>query len=650
MSSFFDELAGIRNFNEDRLTDGQAAALARIAKSCRRDAVMMTSIAGSGHPGGALSSLDIYNILLASANLTPANRTDPGRDRIVASHGHTSAGFYSVLSAWGFFDRDEAVPNFRRAGSPYQGHVERGVPGVEWGTGNLGQGLSAGVGFALADRALGRGGRVFVMLGDGEQPKGQIAEARRIASKEKLSSITALIDYNHIQISGRIEDVMPVNIPALWSADGWEVLECDGHSYSSLYGALKRALALPLPCVIICGTVMGKGVSFMEGIEDYHGKPVSGELLTQALIELGGDMAEFERMRALRFGPLPKESLTDNPAPSLDLGAAVIYTAHDKKDNRGAFGAALANVAERNFGVPGRTPIIAFDCDLAASVKLDGFAKFAQKCPELFIQAGIQEHAAATAAGAASVSGVVAVWADFGVFGIDEAYNQQRLNAINRAPLKTVLTHVGLDVGEDGMTHQCIDYVALARALFGCKIVVPADPNQTDRAARWMLGEPGSVFLAVGRNVLPVLLKEDGTPFFGAGYSFRYGEIDRLRSGDDATILAMGHMAGAALKARKALGAKGISVQVLHASSPLGMDASELAALVGDAPLVTCEDHEADTGLGAIAALHLARAGHCVRMKTLGVTRFGDSGNSNDVMARMGLSADDITAAVEVLL
>ena len=216
MSSFFDELAGIRNFNEDRLTDGQAAALDRIAKSCRRDAVMMTSIAGSGHPGGALSSTDIYNILLASANLTPANRTDPGRDRIVASHGHTSAGFYSVLSAWGFFDRDEAVPNFRRAGSPYQGHVERGVPGVEWGTGNLGQGLSAGVGFALADRALGRGARVFVTLGDGEQPKGQIAEARRIASKEKLSSITALIDYNHIQISGRIEDVMPVNIPALW--------------------------------------------------------------------------------------------------------------------------------------------------------------------------------------------------------------------------------------------------------------------------------------------------------------------------------------------------------------------------------------------------------------------------------------------------
>jgi transketolase len=650
MSGSFEKLAGIRNFEAERLTDGQIGALEGIAKSCRRDAVMMTAIAGSGHPGGALSSMDIYNILLASANLTPANRADPGRDRIVASHGHTSAGFYSVLSAWGFFGRDEAVPNFRRAGSPYQGHVERGVAGVEWGTGNLGQGLSAGVGFALAGRALGLRNRVFVVLGDGEQPKGQVAEARRIASKEKLSSVTALIDYNRIQISGRVEDVMPADIPALWSADGWEVLECDGHSYASLYGALRRAEASKLPAVMICRTVMGKGVSFMEGTEDYHGKPASGELLARALEELGGDMAEFGRMKSLRSGPLPDDSPPDSPAPSLDLGTAAVYGAQDKTDNRGAFGAALADVAERNFGVPGRTPIIAFDCDLAASVKLDGFARFAKKCPERFIQAGIQEHATATAAGAASVSGVVAVWADFGVFGIDEAYNQQRLNSINRAALKTVLTHVGLDVGEDGMTHQCIDYVALARAMFGCKIVVPADPNQTDRAARWMLRELGSVFLAVGRSVLPVLLKEDGTPFFDADYTFRYGEIDKLRGGGDATILAMGHLAGSAVAARDALEAKGISVQVLHASSPLGIDASELVRIVGRGPLVTCEDHEADTGLGAIASLHLARAGQSVRMKNLGVTRYGDSGNSKEAIARMGFSPENIASAVESLL
>jgi transketolase len=647
MNGSLGKLSGVRNLAADRLTAEQSGALEGIAASCRLDSVMMTAIAASGHTGGALSSIDIFNILLATADLTPEKLTAPGRDRIVASHGHTSAGFYSALAAWGFIDRDELVANFRRAGSPYQGHVERSVPGVDWGTGNLGQGLSAGVGFALAARALGEERRIFVVMGDGEQPKGQVAEARRIASKEKLRSITALIDYNGIQISGRIEDVMPADIPALWSADGWEVIECDGHSYPSLYDALRRADASESPAVILCRTVMGKGVSFMEGTEEYHGKPASGELLAKAIAELGGDMAELERLRALRMSPLPKVRRAVSPAPSLDLGAPAVYTAQDKKDNRGAFGAALADVAERNYGAAGRTPVIAFDCDLAVSVKLDSFAK---KCPGRFIQAGIQEHATATAAGAASVAGVVSVWADFGVFGLDETYNQQRLNAINDASLKTVLTHVGLDVGEDGMTHQCIDYVALARAILGCKIIVPADPNQTDRATRWMLGQPGNIFLAMGRGALPVILSEDGAPFFGKDYAYRYGGIDRLREGRDATILAMGHMAGSAIAARDALAAKGISARVLHSSSPLGMDASELVSLVGAGPLVTCEDHEADTGLGAAAALCLARAGVAVRMKNLGVTRYGDSGSSKDVIARMGLAPGDIAQAVESLL
>jgi transketolase len=644
------ELANLRNLSADTLTDEQAKILKERARLCRLDTVFMTAIANSGHTGGALSSMDIFNVLLAAADLTPDNRDDLKHDRIVVSHGHTSAGVYSSLAAWGFIDRDDVVPNFRRAGSIYQGHVERGVPGIDWGTGNLGQGLSAGVGFSLADRACGRSSKVFVVMGDGEQPKGQIAEARRIAAREKLTSLTALIDYNHIQISGDIEDVMPVNIPAVWAADGWDVLECRGHDYASLYDALKRASASPVPAVILCHTMMGKGVSFMEGIEDYHGKPASGDLLVQAVKELGGDMSEFERLKEMRKLPLPEHEPAGVISISLDLGTPKTYTASDKKDCRGAFGAALADVAEKNFGQPGRTPIIAFDCDLSVSVKLDGFAKFAKKCPDRFIQAGIQEHTTATVAGAASTAGVAAVWADFGVFAIDEAYNQQRLNDINGASLKTVLTHVGLDVGEDGMTHQCIDYVSLARNFYGCKLVVPADPNQADRAARWMLGEPGSVFLAVGRSVQPVILKEDETPFFDEKYVYEYGKIDKIRDGEDAVILAMGWLTDSALKAAKILSGKGVSVRVLHISAPLAFDGAELAHLVNDRPLVTCEDHNADTGMGSIVAMRFARAGMAVRMKTLGVTRYGDSGNSKEVVSRMNLAPDDIVIAVESLL
>ncbi|MDL2264056.1 transketolase [Synergistaceae bacterium OttesenSCG-928-I11] len=641
------ELRTLRNFAADAPDEKQIETLKRMARDARLDAVLMTGIAGSGHPAGALSSMDIFNTLFAVADLTPANCCDAAHDRIVVSHGHTSAGVYASLAAWGFVDRDAARANFRRAGSPFQGHVERMVPGVDWGTGNLGQGLAAGVGFALADRACGRtGARVYVVMGDGEQPKGQNAEARRIAVKENLSHITALIDANDIQIGGKIDDVMPANIPLLWAADGWNVIECDGHDYQALYDALKRADVSDLPTVVICRTVMGKGVSFMEGIAEYHGKTASGDLLVKAIQELGGDPAEVERLKKIRTGDLPKGRAVPCEKPSLDLGTPRTYTDADKKDGRGAFGTALADVAKENISVPGRTPILAFDCDLLGSVKLDLFAKVA---PDHLVETGIQEHATATVAGAASTAGVVAVWADFGVFGIDEVYNQQRLNDVNHAPIKTVLTHVGLDVGEDGMTHQCIDYVGAFRNFFGYKLVVPADPNQADRATRWMLGEPCAVCLAVGRGVHPVILKEDGTPLFGGDYQYEYGKIDILRDGKDATILAMGHMAVSAIAAADALKAKGVSAQVLHCSAPLGIDAGELVRLVSGKPLVTAEDHHADTGLGAIAALHLARAGVAVKMRNLGVTRYGDSGKASEVVARMGLTPADIATAVESL-
>ncbi|MFA7220529.1 MAG: transketolase, partial [Synergistaceae bacterium] len=486
--------------------------------------------------------------------------------------------------------------------------------------------------------------KTWVVMGDGEQVKGQVSEARRIAAKEKLNNLTVLVDWNDIQISGHIEEVMPVNIPALWKADGWHVIECDGHSYSQIYDAMRCAVTHEGCYVILCRTVMGKGVSFMQNIPDYHGKAASGEDLATALSELGADMGMFEKALEARKGELPKGREVTRCVPDLDTGTPVTYTKEDKKDNRGAFGKALAQVGELNYKKEGRTPMIVFDCDLAGSVKVDGFAKV---CPDNFIQSGIQEHATATVAGAASAAGAVSLWAAFGVFGADEVYNQQRLNDINKASIKTVLTHTGLDVGEDGMTHQCIDYVGLFRNTFGWKVIVPADPNQTDRATRWMLKEPGNICLAMGRSVLSVVLKEDGTPYYGDGYTFNYGDIDVLRDGKDATILSMGHFAGRAMAASDLLAAEGVSVKVLHCASPLGMDAQKLIELVGDKPLITCEDHHVNTGIGSIAAMMFARAGKAVRIVNLGVTHYGCSGPGNEVMAEMKLSPADIAAAVK---
>lgn len=637
----------LRGFSVETLSCKDITSLEEMARQARINVLTMVALAGSGHPAGSLSSMDMYLMTYGVANLTPENCNNVDRDYVVVSHGHTSPGAYSALAAWGFFDPLDAAANFRLCASPFQGHVEREVPGIDWGSGNLGQGLAAGVGFALAQKARQHNGRVFVLLGDGEQTKGQVAEARRVAVKEGLSNITALIDYNHIQISGRTENVMPADVRALWEADGWGVLECDGHSFTELYAALRDGASDGVPTAIICHTLMGKGVSFMEGIPDYHGKAPNMEQYRQAVVELGGDPHFIEEVRPRRGNPLPLGREVPPAQSTLCVGEPRTYSPTEKTDNRSAFGHALADIGARNYEKKGGTPLLVFDCDLAGSVKTDGFAK---ACPHWFIQAGIQEHGTATMAGAASVAGVSSLWADFGVFGLSEVYNQQRLNDINKTGLKLALTHVGLDVGEDGMTHQAIDYIGLLRNMFGWKLVVPADPNQTDRATRWAFIEPGNVCLAMGRSKLPTLVDEEGLPIFAGNYSFEYGKAVKIRDGKDGAIFALGAMTWRALEAWNILREKGITVKIFSVSCPLHIDTEALKEACSTGAVITAEDHHYQSGLGAATAFAMAQEHLFASFLPLGVWRYGDSGKSDDVFNHMGLNSTSIASRVEEVL
>jgi transketolase len=287
------------------------------------------------------------------------------------------------------------------------------------------------------------------------------------------------------------------------------------------------------------------------------------------------------------------------------------------------------------------------DCDLVPSVKTGAFAKVR---PEGFVQAGIGEHNAATVAGALSVSGVLAFWADFGVFGVDEVYNQQRLNDINCTSVKLALTHCGLDVGEDGKTHQCLDYVGAFRNFFGWRAVVPADPNQTDRAVRACAAAPGDVAMAMGRSKLPVVLGADGEPAFAGDYEFEYGRIDWVREGGDAVILAMGTVVGGAVDAADALAEEGHAVAVGVVSCPLDLDGTAMERAVATPLLLTVEDHHLRTGLAASVAEWMALAGASTELVRLGVERYQSSGKSKDLYALAGLDADGVACAVRLAL
>ncbi|MFN3407043.1 MAG: thiamine pyrophosphate-dependent enzyme, partial [Caldimicrobium sp.] len=215
------------NIEKEYLDDSEIKILESSFKKCARRIILATTLAKSGHPGGSLSSLNLLLVTFAIAKVDPKAPRHPERDRVIISHGHISPGVYSVLCEFGFFPEEAFLMEFRRAESAFSGHVEQAVPGVEWNTGNLGQGLSAACGVAMAMKLKNLPSRVFCLMGDGEQQKGQVIEARRWAVKFGLNNLITLIDYNKLQIGGSIKEVMPQNIKEEVLATSWNLIEID---------------------------------------------------------------------------------------------------------------------------------------------------------------------------------------------------------------------------------------------------------------------------------------------------------------------------------------------------------------------------------------------------------------------------------------
>jgi len=640
-----------RNMNKKRfpysqLPESEIKKLQEFSNLCRRDVLTMTTLAGSGHPGGSMSAMEIYNVVFHYAAISPDAPDDPERDKIVVSFGHTSPGVYAVLGRLGFFDLDTAIASFRQAGSIFEGHIVRKVPGVEWGTGNLGQGLSAGCGFALIDKIKNRDTFTFVLMSDGEQTKGQVGEARRFAIKYKLNNLRVIIDYNRIQISGCIFDIMPNNIKENYLADGWEVMETDGHDISDLYDTIRRSLEIDKPVCIIASTVIGKGVSFMEGKCAYHGKVLKEDEYMKAVEELGL-CSELEKYREIR-----KNKMYSFPDRTFDIkisalqGSIRVYQPGTKIDNRTAFGNALLDIGIANKDNKDN-PVIVFDCDLASSVKTDLFAK---QFPERFFQCGVQEHHAATVAGAASVDGAISFFADFGVFGVDETYNQHRLNDQNYTNLKIVCTHLGLDVGEDGKTHQCIDYVGLFRNVFGIRLIIPADANQTDRVIRYVATHPGNYFVGMGRSYTPIITTSDGKPFFGEKYQFEYGKADILRDGKHGFIYTLGALVPRAVAISDRLRQDGVSIGVINCSCPVIIDREAMELGIKTGLIISYEDHVVDSGLGMTIAAYIAEKQVNVKFHRFGIRKYGSSGTPDELYAEHGLDPETMISFIKSII
>jgi transketolase len=271
---------------------GETPSIAELKAMCvevRRDIVRMIHAGGSGHPGGSLSVVEILTALYFRVlRIDPHHPKWDERDRLILSKGHASSALYAVLARRGFFPV-ETLRTFNAPGTSLQKHIDmHRVPGVEVSSGSLGQGLSVGVGMALADRLDGRDRRVFVVLSDGECQAGQTWEAVMAAAHYGLGKLMALVDHNRLQTDGTIAEIMAVSpLEDKWKAFGWGVRRIDGHDVEQILGAIREAEAEPAkPQVIIAVTVKGKGISYMENSVPWHSHPIDDEQLRLALQEL----------------------------------------------------------------------------------------------------------------------------------------------------------------------------------------------------------------------------------------------------------------------------------------------------------------------------------------------------------------------------
>ncbi len=630
-----------------KLTKEHLDTLKAISKSCRRTIIEMVANAQSGHPGGSLSSIDylalVYSFIISQTG-----------EKMVVSNGHISPAVYSILAELGYIPKEDVIKTFRKVKSPYEGHVTRLVPGVWYGTGPLGIGVSVASSFALAEKMKKSGEKVFALMGDGEAQEGQVYEMINFSNKYKLDNLILFVDYNKVQLSASLEEIMPLNLKGHFKAGNWHVIEVDGHDYQKMWAALREAYSVKdKPVVILGETVMGKGVDYMEqeGLNEkatWHGNAPNAELAAKALQQLELTAEEKHLIGLWKneikwhpSKPVFTPSLTPIP---VNTGKPIVYDTGILTDCRTAYGMALLDLAKLN------PQILGITADLRGSV----MTKFvAGEIASQHIECGIAEQHMVSLSGGLSLDGFIPFTSTFGAFMSSRAKDQARVNDINQTNVKMVATHCGLSVGEDGPTHQAIDDAGSFLGMFNTMVIEPADPNQTDRIIRYIASHHGNFYVRMGRHKFPIIQKENGTPFYDEHYVYEYGRSDVIREGKNLTIAATGAMVNEALKARELLLAKNpqASIEIVAVSSIKKFDNTLIESIKKTGHVITVEDHNTLSGLGGQLGKFLASNNiHPQTFRTMGVNEYQLSGKSEELYKEAGLSAEAIAQVCEEIL
>jgi transketolase len=609
------------------------AQLKERAARLREHSLRATTKAGSGHPSSCLSAADLVAALFF--HVLRYDPRDPGNrecDQFILSKGHAAPLLYAAWAEAGAFPADRLL-TLRSIESDLEGHPTPRFAGTVAATGSLGQGLSIGVGMAWnAKRLEGNDQRIYVLLGDGEMAEGSVWEAVALAAHNRLDNLVAMVDVNALGQSQRTMYGFDTDsyVRRLQSF-GWEAIAIDGHDMGAILEAFERAgSSNDRPFAIVARTAKGQGVSFLADHDNWHGKPLNPEQLSEALRELAAGRTSVEPppVVARRSPRSDRQRATSAtlPAPG--------YAKGDMVATREAYGAALARLG----AVDAR--IVAIDGDTKNSTYAELFLK---AHPERYLEGFIAEQNMIGAGVGLAAGGRVPFVSSFACF-LTRGFDHIRMAAISRANLKLVGSHCGVSIGEDGPSQMGLEDIAMMRAIPDAVVLYPADAVCTERLVEAMAAEKGIHYLRLTRPKVPVLYDKDE--------SFPVGGVKVLRSGPDdvMTVIAAGITLFEALEAHERLRAQRTCIRVLDAYSirPLDAGAIVAAARATGNRILTVEDHYADGGLGD--AVLNAVAGEGVAVSKLAVRQVPRSGAPRQLLHAFGIDADAIAAEVRRIL
>ncbi len=604
-----------------------------LAQQLRVDSIRCTTAAGSGHPTSSMSAADLMAVLLISYLRYDFDQPrHPNNDHLIFSKGHAAPLLYSMFKAAGAIT-DEELLTLRKLGSRLEGHPTPVLPWVDVATGSLGQGLPIGVGVALAGKYLDRlPYHVWVLLGDSEMAEGSIWEAFALAAHYKLNNLVGILDCNRLGQRG--ETMLGWNTAAYAEraeAFGWNAIVIDGHHYEEIDNAYAQALqASDAPTLIIARTVKGKGVSFLENVNGWHGKALSKEQEAQALEELPHVRSQvFAVQKPEDLQPAPLAEKQPLALPRYD-GSEAVATRKAYGDTLKALGAAYPE-------------LVGLDGEVSNSTYTEEFAK---AYPERYFEQYIAEQQMLASAVAISVCRRIPFASTFAAF-LTRAYDFIRMAAISRANIRLCGSHAGVSIGEDGPSQMALEDLAMMRAVFGSTVLYPCDANQTARLVAQMAEHNGIVYIRTTREKTPVI--------YGPDEDFPIGgsKVVRSSSNDQATIVAAGITLHEALKAYEYLKAEGILVRVIDAYSVKPIDEETLFQAAEEAgnKFVTVEDHWPEGGLGeAVLEAFTQRDGPLPQVVKLAVQEMPGSGKPQELLEEAGIDAHHIAQAVKMLI